>query len=104
VIASAQALRLVLDLVSGERRWFATSLPMPRPAIKSAMNLVARHIRSVTERALEAAQSPASCRLSFTLYTSIDDIERAMDALRRVAAGAGGRAGASAAAAMNPPP
>jgi cysteine desulfurase/selenocysteine lyase len=164
VIASAQALRLVLDLVSGERRWFATSLPMPRPAIKSAMNLVARHIRSVTERALEAAQAipgltvygpaagvprspllafnvagmdpmrvangsnelgvesragchcatlahrdlgltpPASCRLSFTLYTSIDDIERAMDALRRVAAGAGGRAGASAAAAMNPPP
>ena len=47
---------------------------------------------------------PASCRLSFTLYTSIDDIERAMDALRRVAAGAAGRAGASAAAAMNPPP
>jgi len=164
VIASAQALRLVIDLVSGERRWFATSLPMPRPAIKSAMNLVARHIRSVTERALEAAQAipeltvygpaagvprspllafnlagmdpmrvanglnelgvesragchcatlahrdlgltpPASCRLSFTLYTSIDDIERAMDALRRVAAGAGGRVGASAAAAMNPPP
>ena len=164
VIASAQALRLVLDLVSGERRWFATSLPMPRPAIESAMNLVARHIRLVTERALEAAQAipeltvygpaagvprspllafnvagmdpmrvanglnelgvesragchcatlahrdlgltpPASCRLSFTLYTSIDDIERAMDALRRVAAGAGGRVGASAAAAMNPPP
>src|SRR5215831_10738734 len=164
VIASAQALRLVLGLVSGERRWFATSLPMPRPAIKSAMNLVARHIRSVTERALEAAQAipgltvygpaagvprspllafnvagmdpmrvanglnelgvesragchcatlahrdlgltpPASCRLSFTLYTSIDDVERAMDALRRVAAGAGGRGGASAAAAMNLPP
>jgi cysteine desulfurase/selenocysteine lyase len=65
VIASAQALRLVLDLVSGERRWFATSLPMPRPAIKSAMNLVARHIRSVTERALEAAQSPRELPAEF---------------------------------------
>ena len=27
---------------------------------------------------------PASCRLSFALYTSHDDVDRAMDALRRV--------------------
>jgi cysteine desulfurase/selenocysteine lyase len=27
---------------------------------------------------------PASCRLSFTLYTNVDDVDRAMDALRRV--------------------
>jgi cysteine desulfurase / selenocysteine lyase len=145
VIASAQALRLVLDLVSGERRWFATSLPIPRHTIESVMKLVARHVSVVTERAVEAAQAipgltvygpapgtprspllafnladtnpmrvadglnelgvesragchcatlahrdlgltpPASCRLSFTIYTNLDDVERAMDALRRVA-------------------
>ena len=28
---------------------------------------------------------PASCRLSFALYTSPDDVARAMDAVRRVA-------------------
>ncbi len=27
---------------------------------------------------------PASCRLSFALYTSADDVARAMDAVRRV--------------------
>jgi cysteine desulfurase/selenocysteine lyase len=145
VIASAQALRLVLDLVSGKHHWFGTALPMPRHAIESTMNAVARHTAAVTERALQAAQDipgltvygpapgaprspllafnvagmdpvrvadglnelgvesragchcatlahrdlgltpPASCRLSFTLYTSVEDVERAMDALRRVA-------------------
>jgi cysteine desulfurase/selenocysteine lyase len=146
VITSAQALRLVLDLTSGERDWFATSRPIPRHAIECAMDVVARHVSAMTERALHAAQDipgltvygpapgtprspllafnvagtdpvhvasglnelgvesrsgchcatlahrdlgltpPASCRLSFTLYTSVDDVERAMDALRRVAA------------------
>jgi cysteine desulfurase/selenocysteine lyase len=146
VITSAQALRLVLDLTSGERDWFATSRPIPRHAIECAMDVVARHVSAMTERALRAAQDipgltvygpapgtprspllafnvagtdpvhvanglnelgvesrsgchcatlahrdlgltpPASCRLSFTLYTSVDDVERAMDALRRVAA------------------
>lgn len=144
VIVSAQALRLVLDLVTGERRWFTTAQPITRDAVESAMTLVARHIRELTERAFRAAQDipgitvygpapgtprspllafnvagmepmlvaeglnelgvesragchcatlahrdlgltpPASCRLSFALYTSVDDVERAMDALRRV--------------------
>jgi cysteine desulfurase/selenocysteine lyase len=145
VIASAQALRLLLDLISGEPRWFTTCAPIPRHTIESAMKLVAEHTRAVTERALQAAYDipgltvygpspgiprapllafnlagtnpmrvaddlnelgvesragchcatlahrdlaltpPASCRLSFSLYTSIDDVDRAMDALRRVA-------------------
>jgi cysteine desulfurase/selenocysteine lyase len=144
VIASAQALRLVLDLVTGEHRWFTTSVPIPHHTIDSVMNVVARHVEALTERALQAAQDipgltvygpapgtprspllafnvpgtdpgyvadalnelgvesragchcatlahrdlgltpPASCRLSFTLYTNVDDVDRAMDALRRV--------------------
>lgn len=144
VIASAQALRLLLDLISGERRWFMTSQPIARDAIESAMTPVARHLRALTERAIQAVQDipgltvygpavstprapllafnvagldpmrvaeklnelgvesragchcatlahrdlgltpPASCRLSFALYTSTDDVDRAADALCRV--------------------
>ena len=144
VIVSAQALRLVLDLVAGESRWFGTSAPIPRHVIVSAMNLVTDHTRALTEQALSEAQNiagltvygpapgtprspllafnvggtdptriaeglnefgvesragchcatlahrdyglnpPASCRLSFALYTNGDDVSRAMDALRRV--------------------
>jgi cysteine desulfurase/selenocysteine lyase len=144
VIASAQALRLVLDLVAGQRRWFENPQPIPRHAVVSAMDLVARHTRAVTEQAMRAAHDiagltvygpppgaprsplmsfnvagadpmriahalnelgvesragchcatlahhdlaltpPASCRLSFALYTNDDDIARAADALRRV--------------------
>ncbi len=145
VIASAQALRLVLDLIAGDGpRWFGTSQPIPRPLVVSSMDLVAQHTMALTEQAMAAAQEipglavygpgpatprspllafnvngidpmriaeglndfgvesragchcatlahrdlgltpPASCRLSFALYTSQDDVERAMNALRRV--------------------
>ena len=145
VIASARALRLVVDLVTGQRRWFGAAEALPRPVIESSMNLVAAHTRAMTEQALLAAHEipgltvygpppgtprsplvafnltgtdpmwiaerlndlgvesragchcatlahhdlhltpPASCRLSFALYTSSDDVDRAMTALRRVA-------------------
>src|SRR3954467_11232195 len=43
VIVSAQALRLVLDLVAGGRpRWFGTADPLPREVIESAMERVGR--------------------------------------------------------------
>jgi cysteine desulfurase/selenocysteine lyase len=146
VIASAQALRLLLDLVEGEPRWFDSPLPVPRDQVVSAMTAVAVHTRAMTEYAMKLAQTipgvtaygpppgrprsplvafnvrgvdpmqvaaglnrfgvesragchcatlahrdlgltpPASCRLSFALYTNADDVERAMDALRRVVA------------------
>jgi cysteine desulfurase/selenocysteine lyase len=147
VIVSAQALRLVLDLVDGGRpRWFGTADPLPRAVVESAMARVGKHTRAVTEQVHRAAQEiggvtvygppagaprsplvafnlagvdprviaeglnglgvesragchcatlahghlgltpPASCRLSFALYTSEDDVDRATDALRRVAA------------------
>jgi selenocysteine lyase/cysteine desulfurase len=131
VIVSAQALRLLLDLVAGGRnRWFGTSQPVPREAVVSAMHAVAQHTATITEQALRAIRDipgltvygpapgdpmrladglnalgvesragchcatlahhdlgltpPASCRLSFGLYTSPDDVERAVDALRCV--------------------
>src|SRR6266550_477529 len=59
VIASAQALRLVLDLVAGQRHWFANPQPIPRHAVVSAMDVVARHIGAVTERAVRAAHDIA---------------------------------------------
>ena len=39
---------------------------------------------------------PASCRLSFYLYNSVDDVDRAVDAVRQVVAD-GGRSEAAAA-------
>ena len=146
VIASAEALRLVLDLVNGGRRWFGTAEPLSRPVIESSMRLIAAHTRAMTERALLAVQEipglavygpppgtprsplvafnvagadpvqiahglnefgvesragchcatlahhdlglipPASCRLSFAVYTDTDDVDRAVHALRRVTA------------------
>ncbi|HEY7009679.1 MAG TPA: aminotransferase class V-fold PLP-dependent enzyme [Jatrophihabitantaceae bacterium] len=143
VIVSAQALRLVLDVVlAGE--WFGSARPVPHSAVASAMGRVATHVAGVTTRALEAALSipgltvygpplgvpraplvafnvagcdpmrlasdladlgvearagchcatlahhalgltpPASCRFSFALYTDAEDVDRALEALRRV--------------------
>jgi cysteine desulfurase / selenocysteine lyase len=146
VIVSAQALRLVLDLVAGSRHWFGTAEPLPREVVESAMARVGEHTRAVTERAHAALGDipglivygpppgaprspllafnlpgtdpmalaagldelgiesragchcatlahrdlgltpPASCRLSFALYTSADDVDRATGALRRLTA------------------
>jgi cysteine desulfurase/selenocysteine lyase len=145
-IVSAQALRLVLDLVAGTPHWFGTAEPLPREVVESAMARIGQHTRAVTERAHAALREipgitvygpalgeprspllafnlpgvdpmdiaaelnehgiesragchcatlahrdlgltpPASCRLSFALYTSADDVDAALGALRRVAA------------------
>ena len=50
VIVSAQALRLVLDLVTGQRRWFGGAQAIPRAEIVAAMQLVGEHTRLLTER------------------------------------------------------
>jgi cysteine desulfurase/selenocysteine lyase len=146
VIASAQALRLVVDLVTnaGERPFFATTEPMPRAIVEATMNLVGQHTRQLTAHAIEALRGidgltlygpadahdrsplvafnvagrhpvdlaerlnyegvesragchcatlahrdlgldpPASCRLSFYLYNTVDDVHQAVSALRRV--------------------
>ena len=145
-IVSAQALRLVLDLVAGTPHWFGTAEPLPREVVETAMARIGQHTRAVTERAHAALREipgitvygpalgeprspllafnlpgvdpmaiagglnalgiesragchcatlahrelgltpPASCRLSFALYSSADDVDRATEALRRVTA------------------
>jgi cysteine desulfurase/selenocysteine lyase len=147
VIVSAEALRLILDLVlEPADPWFTTSRPMSHEDAATAMDVVGRHTRTVTQQALDeirpipgarvygppdaAARSPlvaftvagrspfeiadglaslgvesragchcatlahhdlglsppASCRLSFALYTDENDVDRAVGALRRVIA------------------
>ncbi len=146
VIASAQALRLVVDLVGVDRstRWFTSARPLPAPLVAATMDRVGRHTAALTDLAMREATTidgltcygpppgvprsplfafnvagidpfglaealgregiearagchcatlahrdlglnpPASCRLSFALYTDQDDVRRAMDAVRRV--------------------
>jgi cysteine desulfurase/selenocysteine lyase len=144
-IVSAQALRLVVDLVDGGReRWFRSSRPLPHDVVQAAMCRVDQHTSRLTRTAavelldvdgltlygpppgvarspllafnvagldpfaiaegldregVEARAGchcatlahrdlgldpPASCRLSFALYSSESDVEHATEALRKV--------------------
>jgi cysteine desulfurase/selenocysteine lyase len=146
VIVSAQALRLLVDLVSPGRDepYFGNNVPVPPAVIDDAMSRVGRHTRMLTARALDALRRidgltvygppdaadrsplvafnvadwnpmmlaealnqqgvesragchcatlahhdlgldpPASCRFSFYLYNTTDDVDRAVEALARV--------------------
>lgn len=146
VIVSAQALRLLLDLVLDDRsRWFGTEREITHDVVAECLGRVTRHTALITERARSAIEGipgltiygpgpgvprspllafnlagadprqvaealnefgvesragchcatlahrdlglnpPASCRLSFAAYTSVEDVDRAADALHRVA-------------------
>ncbi len=149
VIASAQALRLVVDLIgsAGPQAYFRTKIPIPARAVAGTMTAIGAHTARLTERAMEslatipgltiygpaaprrrsplvafnvAGRNPfdlanalndagvesragchcatlahrdlglepaASCRLSFYLYNSTDDIDQAVGALRRIVGG-----------------
>jgi cysteine desulfurase / selenocysteine lyase len=145
LIVSAQALRLVLDLVLEEPApWFGTARPIPHPTVTAAMARVGAHVGALTSHALRRAAAvpgltvygpppgtprspllaftvagldpmtlaerlgelgvearagchcatlahralgltpPASCRLSFALYTDTADVDRALEAVERV--------------------
>jgi cysteine desulfurase/selenocysteine lyase len=57
VIASAQALRLLVDLaLDPAEPWFGSPRPLPRTEVESAMTLVARHVRALTDDALRRVQ------------------------------------------------
>jgi len=148
-IASAQALRLLLDLALTPTKphYFGSERPIDRAGVECAMRRVAAWNRQLTARALErlaaipgitiygprdaarrsalvafnvAGRDPmqlaqdlneagvearagchcatlahhalgieASCRLSFCLYNSVDDVDRATDALAEVVSSAG---------------
>ena len=58
VIASAQALRLLVDLaLDPAAPWFGNPRPLPRADVESAMNLVQQHVRGLTDHALDRAQN-----------------------------------------------
>ena len=57
VIASAQALRLLVDLALDPAvPWFGNPRPLPRADVESAMSLVQQHVRGLTDDALDRAQ------------------------------------------------
>ena len=143
VIVSAQALRLLLDLVL-PTAFFGGTGPLPRVAIEEVMSRVGAHTASLTARCLAALSEinglrsygppqrtplasfnvpgvspfalaealddrgvearagchcatlahhalgldpPASCRLSFALYNTDGDVDRATEAVAAVTAG-----------------
>jgi cysteine desulfurase/selenocysteine lyase len=64
VIASAQALRLLVDLaLNPVEPWFGNPRPLSRPGVESAMDLVHRHVRGLTDRAIERAQAIPGVRV-----------------------------------------
>ena len=143
-IVSAQALRLLLDLALSprERRYFRTDRAITPEAVRSAMNRIAWHTRTLTRAAMQGLRGmegltmygpaeaerrtslvafnaagwdpmglaeelnragiesragchcatlahhdlrldpPASCRLSFYLYNTMDEVDLAVDALK----------------------
>ena len=145
VIVSAQALRLLVDMVEPGGAYFGSARPLPRSAIERTMAQVGRHTLDLTTQALLALQKldavtiygpptaeertplvsfnvagftpfavadsldrvgvesragchcatlahrelgldpPASCRLSFALYNTAEEVERATEAVAAIA-------------------
>jgi cysteine desulfurase/selenocysteine lyase len=64
VIASAQALRLLVDLtLDPTEKRFGSSRPLARADVESAMGLVQRHVAGLTDRALERVQGIPGVRV-----------------------------------------
>jgi cysteine desulfurase/selenocysteine lyase len=58
VIASAQALRLLVDLaLDPAEPWFDNPRPLSRPDVETAMDLVHRHVQDLTNHALHRAHT-----------------------------------------------
>jgi cysteine desulfurase/selenocysteine lyase len=58
VIASAQALRLLVDLaLEPPEPWFDSPRPLPRAEVESAMDLVQRHVWTLTDAAHERVRA-----------------------------------------------
>jgi cysteine desulfurase/selenocysteine lyase len=64
VIASAQALRLLVDMaLDPAEPWFESPRPLPRAEVESAMGLVSTHLRELTDTALVRAQDIPGLRV-----------------------------------------
>jgi cysteine desulfurase/selenocysteine lyase len=64
-VASAQALRLLVDMSLGERGAprFGSPAPLPRADVEAAMGLVRDHVRRLTDRAMARATSIPGLRV-----------------------------------------
>lgn len=163
VIASAQTLRLIIDMVAADsdRAWFRTDDPLSRGVVTTAMRTVSDHAASLTQLAMDGLAAidglemygvprgmertplvafnvegrspfdiaralnvqgvesragchcatlahrelgidpPASCRVSFALYNTPEEVDRVVEAVRRAVeepatVGNEGRSGAAA--------
>jgi cysteine desulfurase / selenocysteine lyase len=64
VIASAQALRLLVDMaLDPAEPWFDSLRPLPRTEVESAMGLVSAHVRELTDTALLRARAIPGLRV-----------------------------------------
>jgi cysteine desulfurase/selenocysteine lyase len=64
VIASAQALRLLVDLALDPLEpWFSSPRPLLRAEVESAMTLVSRHVQALTDVALRRTQALPGVRI-----------------------------------------
>ncbi|MFD4957309.1 aminotransferase class V-fold PLP-dependent enzyme [Microbacterium sp. NPDC058389] len=65
VIASAQTLRLIVDMVGADpaRAWFRTDDPLAPGAVDAAMTVVGGHAASLTQQALEGLSQVAGLRI-----------------------------------------
>jgi|1185.fasta_scaffold09218_2 cysteine desulfurase/selenocysteine lyase len=64
VIASAQALRLLVDLaLDPAEPWFESPRPLPRTEVESAMALVSTHVSGLTDEALLRARAIPGLRV-----------------------------------------
>jgi cysteine desulfurase/selenocysteine lyase len=64
VIASAQALRLLVDLaLDPAEPWFGSPRPLSRPAVEATMSLVQAHVRDLTDVALDRVRQLPGVRV-----------------------------------------
>jgi cysteine desulfurase / selenocysteine lyase len=64
VIASAQALRLLVDLaLEPAEPWFGSHRPLPRAQVESAMDVVQRHVRGLTDAAFDRVRAIPGVRV-----------------------------------------
>lgn len=65
VIASAQTLRLIIDMVGADpvRAWFRTDDPLDQDAVETAMSIVAEHAASLTRQAMDGLADIAGLRM-----------------------------------------
>jgi hypothetical protein len=69
-----------------ERAWFRTDDPLSSSAVDAAMGIVAEHVASLTQQAMEGLADVDGLhvygvRVSFAVYNTPEDVDRMVDAV-----------------------